>query len=43
MMLNKDSHQLVDQSDNLKEVAKPNLKCKTTAVSNSISQDGVNQ
>ena len=43
MMLNKDSHKLVDQSDDLEEVAKPSSECKTTAVSNSISQDGVNQ
>ena len=41
--LNKDSDKLVDQSDNLKEVAKPSLKCEITPVSNKISQDEINQ
>ena len=37
--LNKDSDKLVDQSDNLKEVAKPSLKCAITPVSNNNSQE----
>ena len=41
--LNKDSDKLVDQSDNLKEVAKPSLKCEITPVSNNNSQDEANQ
>ena len=41
--LNKDSDKLVDQSDNLKEVAKPSLKCEITPVSNNNSQHEVNQ
>ena len=41
--LNKVSDKLVDQSDDLKEVAKPSLKCEITPVSNKNSQDEVNQ
>ena len=41
--LNKDSDKLVDQSDNLKEVAKPSLKCENTPVSINNSQDDVKQ
>ena len=41
--LNKDSDKVVDQSDNLKEVAKPSSKCENTPVSNNNSQDEVNQ
>ena len=41
--LNKDSDKLVVQSDDLKEVAKPSLKCEITPVSNKNSQDEVNQ
>ena len=41
--LNKDSEKLVDQSDDLKEVAKPSSKCEITPVSNNNSQDEVNQ
>ena len=41
--LNKDSDKLVDQSDNLKEVATPSLKCEITPVSNKNSQEDVNQ
>ena len=37
--LNKDSIKLVDQSDNLKEVVKPSLKCEITPVSNNNSQE----
>ena len=37
--LNKDSDKLVDQSDDLKEVAKPSSKCEITPVSNNNSQD----
>ena len=37
--LNKDSDKLVDQSDDLKEVAKPSLKCEITPVSNNNSQE----
>ena len=37
--LNKDSEKLVDQSDNLKEVAKPSSKCEITPVSNNNSQE----
>ena len=37
--LNKDSDKLVDQSDDLKEVAKPSSKCKITPVSNNNSQE----
>ena len=37
--LNKDSDKLVDQSDNLKEVAKPSSKCENTPVSINNSQD----
>ena len=40
---NKDSEKLVDQSDDLKEVAKPSSKCENTPVSNNNSQDDVNQ
>ena len=36
---NKDSDKLVDQSDNLKEVVKPSLKCEITPVSNINSQE----
>ena len=39
--LNKDSDKLVDQSDNLKEVAKPSSKCEITPVSNNNSQDEI--
>ena len=41
--LNKDSDKLVDQSDDLKEVAKPSSKCENTPVSINNSQDDVNQ
>ena len=41
--LNKDSEKLVDQSDDLKEDAKPSLKCEITPVSNKNSQEDVNQ
>ena len=41
--LNKDSDKLVDQSDNLKEVVKPSLKCENTPVSNNNSQDEIKQ
>ena len=41
--LNKDSDKLVDQSDNLKEVARPSSKCEITPVSNKSSQEDVNQ
>ena len=41
--LNKDSHKLVGQSDNLKEVANPSSKCENTPVSNNNSQDEVNR
>ena len=41
--LNKNSDKLVDQSNDLKEVAKPSLKCKITPVSNNNSQEDVNQ
>ena len=41
--LNKDSEKLVDQSDNLKEVAKPSSKCEITPVSNNNSQDEIKQ
>ena len=41
--LNKDSEKLVDQSDDLKEVAKPSSKCEITPVSNNNSQDEINQ
>ena len=41
--LNKDSDKLVDQSDDLKEVAKPSLKCKITPVSHNNSQEEVKQ
>ena len=37
--LNKDSDKLVGQSDDLKEVAKPSLKCEITPVSNNNSQE----
>ena len=37
--LNKDSDKLVGQSDDLKEVAKPNSKCEITPVSNNNSQE----
>ena len=37
--LNKDSDKLVDQSDNLKEVATPSSKCENTPVSNNNSQE----
>ena len=37
--LNKDSEKLVDQSDDLKEVAKPSSKCEITPVSNNNSQE----
>ena len=40
---NKDSEKLVDQSDDLKEVAKPSSKCEITPVSNNNSQDEINQ
>ena len=41
--LNKDSEKLVDQSDDLKEVAKPSSKCETIPVSNNNSQDEIKQ
>ena len=41
--LNKVSDKLVDQSDDLKEVAKPSSKCEITPVSNNNSQDEINQ
>ena len=41
--LNKDSDKRVDQSDNLKEVAKPSSKCEITPVSNNNSQDEIKQ
>ena len=41
--LNKDSDKLVDQSDDLKEVAKPSSKCEITPVSNNNSQDEIKQ
>ena len=41
--LNKNSDKLVDQSDDLKEVAKPSSKCEITPVSNNNSQDEINQ
>ena len=41
--LNKDSEKLVDQSDDLKEVAKPSSKCEITPVSNINSQDEIKQ
>ena len=41
--LNKDSDKLVDQSDDLKEVAMPSSKCEITPVSNNNSQDEVKQ
>ena len=41
--LNKDSDKLVDQSDDLKEVAKPSSKCEITPVSNNNSQEEDNQ
>ena len=41
--LNKDSEKLVDQSDDLKEVAKPSSKCENTPVSNNNSQEEDNQ
>ena len=41
--LNKDSEKLVDQSDDLKEVAKPSSKCENTPVSNNNSQDEIKQ
>ena len=37
--LNKDSKKLVDQSDDLKEVAKPSSKCEITPVSSNNSQE----
>ena len=37
--LNKDSDKLVDQSDDLKEVAKPSSKCEITPLSNNNSQE----
>ena len=37
--LNKDSEKLVGQSDDLKEFAKPSLKCEITPVSNNNSPD----
>ena len=37
--LNKDSEKLVDQTDDLKEVAKPSSKCEITPVSNNNSQE----
>ena len=39
--LNEDSDKLVDQSDDLKKVAKPISKCKNTPVSNNNSQDEI--
>ena len=41
--LNKGSDKLVDQSDDLKEVAKPSTKCEITSVSNNNSQDEIKQ
>ena len=41
--LNKDSEKLVDQSDDLKEVAKPSSKCEITPVSCNNSQDEIKQ
>ena len=41
--LNKNSDKLVDQRDDLKEVAKPSSKCEITPVSNNNSQDEINQ
>ena len=41
--LNKDSEKLVDQSDDLKEVAQPSSKCEITPVSNINSQDEIKQ
>ena len=41
--LNKDSEKLVDQSDDLKEVAKPSSKCENTPVSNNNSQEEIEQ
>ena len=41
--LNKDSEILVDQSDDLKEVAKPSPKCENTPVSNNNSQDEIKE
>ena len=41
--LNKDSEKLVDQSDDLKEVAQPSSKCEITPVSNNNSQDEIKQ
>ena len=41
--LNKDSEKLVDQSDDLKEVAKPSSKCEITPVSNNNIQDEIKQ
>ena len=41
--LNNDSEKLVDQSDDLKEVAKPSSKCETIPVSNNNSQDEIKQ
>ena len=41
--LNKDSEKLVDQSDDLKEVAKPSSKCEITPVSSNNSQDEIKQ
>ena len=41
--LNKDSDKLVDQSDDLKEVAKPSSKCEITPVSSNNSQDEIKQ
>ena len=41
--LNKNSDKLVDQSDDLKEVAKPSSKCEIIPVSNNNSQDEINQ
>ena len=41
--LNKDSDKLVDQNDDLEEVAKPSSKCEITPVSNNNSQDEIKQ
>ena len=41
--LKQDSEKLVDQSDDLKEVAKPSSKCEITPVSNNNSQDEIKQ
>ena len=41
--LNKDSDKLVDQSDNLKEAAKPSSKCEISPVSNNNSRDEIKQ